>query len=351
MTTTKSFEPQRLSLTDRTACGGCAAKLGADVLADVLAGISAGTATGDLLVGLDPADDAAVFRLTDHLAVLGTVDFFPPVVDDPYDYGAIAAANAVSDIFAMGGRVAFALAIAALPDDLPIDATRRMFQGAAETVHEAGGVLAGGHTVRDDEPKYGLAVIGFADPDRLLRKDGARPGDRLILTKPLGTGLVISGRRRARTEDEWQAAAVASMRRLNRPAAEALVAAGVRGATDVTGFGLIGHALEMAIGAGVAFEISAARLPVLPGAVELARQGVETGGAVHNRRFATGRVSTHGVPEEMVTLAFDPQTSGGLLAAIPPASFAATTEALTAAGETWTEIGTAGEGCGVVLVP
>lgn len=350
MTISTGTNPESLSLTDRTDCGGCAAKVGADVLAEALAGLAAGdSATGELLVGLEPADDAAVYRVSDELAVLGTVDFFPPVVDDPHAFGAIAAANAVSDIFAMGGRVAFALAIAALPEDLALDVTRSIFLGAAETVREAGGVLAGGHTVRDNEPKYGLAVIGFAHPDRLLRKNGARPGDRLVLTKGLGTGLVISGRRQGRSDEEWHAAAVASMRRLNRSAAEVLVAAGVRAATDVTGFGLIGHALEMAASADVAFVIRAGQVPVLPGALELARQGVETGGAAHNRRFATGRVSIDGVSEEVVTVAFDPQTSGGLLAAIPPASFETATDALTGAGEPWTEIGTVEEGAGIAL--
>lgn len=338
------------ALTDRTECGGCAAKLGADVLAEALAGLVAEPGTGnDLIVGLHPADDAAVYRVDEHTAVLGTVDFFPPVVDDPYTYGAIAAANAVSDIFAMGGRVAFALAIAALPEDLPLEATRRIFQGAAETVQEAGGVLAGGHTLRDKEPKYGLAVVGFAHPDRLLRKDAARPGDRLVLTKPLGTGLVISGRRQRRTGNAWLDAAVASMRRLNRRAGEVLVAGGVRAATDVTGFGLVGHALEMAMAADVRFAIHGGRLPMLPGALELARQGVETGGAAHNRRFASGRISVSGIPDELVTVAFDPQTSGGLLAAVPPDVFSTVCADLDAAGQPWSDIGTVEAGSGVSL--
>ncbi len=178
-----------LRLTDLTACGGCAAKLGADVLAEALAGLGAGAVDPGLLVGLDHPDDAAVYRLTDDLAVIGTLDFFPPLVDDPRTFGEIAAANALSDVFAMGGRVLFAMAIAALPEDLPRDAMAAIFEGAATKVREAGGTLAGGHTIRDTEPKYGLAVVGVAHPDRLFRKGGAREGDVLLLTKPLGTGL------------------------------------------------------------------------------------------------------------------------------------------------------------------
>ena len=236
----------QIRLTELTDCGGCAAKLGADVLAEALAGLGAQPSPHDLLAGLAPPDDAAVYRLSDDLAVIGTVDFFPPLVDDPETYGAIAAANAVSDVFAMGGRVLFAMAVAALPEDLPREAMEAIFAGAAATVREAGGVLAGGHTIRDPEPKYGLAVVGVGHPDRLLRKGGARPGDILVLTKRLGTGLLVSGQRRGSTEPVHLAAAIAQMRVLNRGASEVLVAHGVRAATDVTGFGLLGHGLEMA---------------------------------------------------------------------------------------------------------
>ena len=245
-----------LRLTKLTDCGGCAAKLGADLLAEALGGLGVGAGIApdpDLLVGLEHPDDAAVHRISPELAVIGTVDFFPPLVDDPATYGAIAAANAVSDIFAMGGRVLFALSVAAFPETLPSSVLRAVFAGAAEVVREAGGTLAGGHTIRDPEPKYGLAVIGVAHPDRLLRKDGARPGDTLLLTKPLGTGLLVSGRNGGHPAADPGAVATAetSMRRLNRTASEVLVRAGVRAATDVTGFGLLGHAWEMARGAGV----------------------------------------------------------------------------------------------------
>ena len=204
-----------IRLTELTDCGGCAAKLGADVLAEVLAGLGAvaGPPSADLVAGLDPPDDAAVYRLTDELAVIGTVDFFPPLVDDPATYGAIAAANACSDVFAMGGRVLFALSVAAFPEAMEPATMAAIVAGAAAVVREAGGTLAGGHTIRDPEPKFGLAVIGVAHPDRLLRKGGARPGDVLLLTKPLGTGLLVSGARQGRASAADLVAAIASMRR------------------------------------------------------------------------------------------------------------------------------------------
>ncbi|MEW5991241.1 MAG: selenide, water dikinase SelD [Chloroflexota bacterium] len=328
--------PSAIRLTELTECGGCAAKLGADALTEVLAGlgvVAGEAAPAGLIAGLQPPDDAAVHLVAPGLAVIGTVDFFPPIVDDPRTYGEIAAANALSDVFAMGGRVLFALSVAAIPEDLPRDAFRAVLDGAAGVVREAGGILAGGHTIRDPEPKYGLAVVGVAHPDRLLRKGGARPGDLLVLTKPLGTGLLVSGRRQGRTSDADLAAAVHSMRRLNRDASEALTEAGVAAATDVTGFGLLGHGLEMARAAGVRFVFEAAALPALEGAIEVARAGVETGGAAHNRRFVRPALEiADGVPAELVTLAYDPQTSGGLLAAVAPTSIAQLEAGLDARG-------------------
>lgn len=322
-------------LTELTDCGGCAAKLGADVLADVLAGLGAvaGPAPADLIAGLDPPDDAAVYRLTDELGVIGTVDFFPPLVDDPATYGAIAAANACSDVFAMGGRVLFALSVAAFPELTEPATMSAIIEGAAAVVREAGGTLAGGHTIRDPEPKFGLAVIGVGHPDRLLRKGGARPGDVLLLTKPLGTGLLVSGARQGRASAADLAAAIASMRTLNRAAAEVLVAHGVRGATDVTGFGLLGHGLEMARASGTRLVFDTAALPALPGALALAAAGVETSGAGHNRRFVAPALEiAPSVEESLVVLAHDPQTSGGLLAAIRPDRLADVEGALAAAG-------------------
>ena len=327
MTTLETASPIRL--TELTDCGGCAAKLGADLLAEALSGLGAEDAAGELIAGLSPPDDGAAYRVSDELAIIGTLDFFPPLVDDARTYGEIAAANAMSDVFAMGGRVLFALSIAAFPEELPRDTLAAVFDGAASKVREAGGTLAGGHTIRDPEPKYGLAVIGAAHPDRLLRKGGARPGDRLLLTKRLGTGVLVSGSRRGRTAPTDLAVCIDQMRSVNRAASEALLEGGIVAATDVTGFGLLGHGLEMARAAGVRFVFDAAALPILPGALELAAAGVETGGAAHNRRFVADALTVSGqVPVALVTLAHDPQTSGGLLAAIPADRAAAVDEAL-----------------------
>jgi selenide,water dikinase len=361
--TTSELRPLRL--TDLTDCGGCAAKLGADLLAEALAGLGAtpgavgatdagaaddGAATR-LIAGLDPPDDAAAYRISDELAILGTLDFFPPLVDDPTAYGEIAAANALSDVFAMGGRVLFALAIAAFPEGFPEDAMRAVFAGAAAKVREAGGVLAGGHTIRDPEPKYGLAVIGAAHPDRLLRKGGARPANTLLLTKRLGTGLLVSGRRSGRTSDAHLGAAINQMRTLNRAAAEVLTSNGIRGATDVTGFGLAGHALEMARASGCRLVLDTAALPALEGALDLARAGVETGGAGHNRRFTAPSLEVAaGVAPELVALAHDPQTSGGLLAAVPPDRLDAVEATLVEAGVLAWRVGSVEEGeAGIAL--
>jgi len=332
--------PPQIRLTDLTDCGGCAAKLGADLLADALSGLGAQATPGELIAGLDPPDDAAAYLVSPDLAIIGTLDFFPPLVDDARTYGEIAAANALSDVFAMGGRVLFALSIAAFPEDLPRDTLAAIFEGASGKVREAGGSLAGGHTIRDPEPKYGLAVIGAGHPDRLLRKGGARPGDILVLTKPLGTGLLVSGRRQGRTSDEDLAAAVAQMTGLNRAAAEVLVEHRVRGATDVSGFGLLGHGLEMARASRTRFVFEADALPALGGALELARAGIETGGAAHNRRFVLPALELGaGVPPELLALAHDPQTSGGLLAAIPPADLAVIEAALDARGVSHWRVG------------
>jgi selenium donor protein len=346
------FDVPPIRLTELTTCGGCAAKLGADALAEALAGLGIdpvdgadghdhrSTADGStgLIAGLDPPDDAAVYIVAPGVAVIGTLDFFPPIVDDPRTFGEIAAANALSDVFAMGGKVLFALSVAAIPEDMPSYAFRAILDGAASKVREAGGILAGGHTIRDPEPKYGLAVIGVASPDHLLRKGGAQPGDLLILTKPLGTGLLVSGRRQGRTSDDDLAAAIDSMRALNRAAAEVLVEHDVRGATDVTGFGLLGHGLEMARASGTRFVFGASALPALTGALDNARAGVETGGATYNRRFVAPALTVaDSVSAELVTLAHDPQTSGGLLAAVRPDRASAVRDALVAAGvTTWT---------------
>jgi selenide, water dikinase len=304
-------EPFRL--TELTTCGGCAAKWGASLLGELLAAVPP---DGDgLLVGLDAADDAAVARVADGVALVSTTDFFPPLVDDPADYGAIAAANACSDVFAMGGEVLLALNIAAFPETLPVPVIQAIFRAAAEVVAEAGGVVAGGHTIRSPEPIFGLAVQGLVAPGREFTKGGACPGDRLVLSKPLGTGLAL-----ASGDAEIVAAAVASMRRLNRAAAATLRGHGdaVHAVTDVTGFGLLGHGWEMADRSAAHLVFEATRLPVLDGVAGLAEAGVRTGGDARNRDYVAGRVALE-AGEAAATIAFDPQTSGGLLAAVHPA--------------------------------
>ena len=273
----------------------------------------------NLLVGLGSPDDAAVYRLNDEQALIQTVDFFTPIVDTPYEYGAIAAANALSDVYAMGGEVLFALNIAALPPDLPTDMMAEILRGGADVVRSVGAAIAGGHTIQDKEPKYGLAVTGLVHPDRILTKGGARPGDALVLTKPLGTGTITTALKRGLVAPAHLDAAIASMMRLNRAASQAAQAAGARSATDITGFGLIGHASEMAEAAGVRFRIRFDALPWLPGALGYAEAWVFAGGAHNNHAFYNPLVTyTRPVLDWQETLLHDPQTSGGLLVAVAP---------------------------------
>jgi selenide,water dikinase len=272
----------------------------------------------DLLVGLGSVDDAAVYRLNDEQALVQTTDFFTPIVDTPYEYGAIAAANAMSDIYAMGGEVLFALNIAAFPPDLPVALLGEILRGGAEMVRSAGAAIAGGHTIQDKEPKYGLAVTGMVHPDRILTKGGARPGDRLVLTKPLGTGTITTAVKRGVVEPAHLDEAIASMMRLNRVASQAAQANGVRAATDITGFGLIGHASEMTGAGGVRFRIRFDALPWLPGAWQYGEEWVFAGGAHNNHAFYNSLVTyTRPVTDWQQMLLHDPQTSGGLLLALP----------------------------------
>jgi selenide, water dikinase len=300
-----------IRLTEWTSCGGCAAKWGAAPLSALVRELVS-KADPALLVGLAPFDDAAVYKISDDLAVVSTTDFFPPLVDDPSDFGAIAAANACSDVFAMGGRVVMALNISAFPERMPVEAIGAILSAAAEVVRDAGGVVAGGHTIRSEEPIFGLAVQGLVHPDRIFTKGGARPGDVLVLSKPLGTGIVLAG-----GTDEQKAAAITRMKVLNRAAAEALGTMGdaVHAVTDVTGFGLTGHGWEMAERSSTRLAFGASRLPFYGGALEAAAAGTRTGGDARNREHLAGRVDST-VSEAVEALCFDPQTSGGLLAAI-----------------------------------
>src|SRR5947207_350425 len=302
-----------LRLTEWTSCGGCAAKWGGSPLSGLVKELAAAAPDPSLLVGLAPFDDAAVYRVSDDVALVSTTDFFPPLVDDPADFGAIAAANACSDVFAMGGRVVMALNVAAFPERLPVEAVSLIFSAAAAKVTEAGGLVAGGHTIRSEEPIFGLAVQGLVHPDRVWAKSGARAGDVLLLSKPIGTGIVLAG-----GSEPAKAAAIASMRTLNRSAAEALGALGEgpHAVTDVTGFGLFGHGWEMAERSGVRIVIDSAAIPLYGGARAAADRGVRTGGDTRNRAYLEGHVTVGtGVPAALEALAYDPQTSGGLLAA------------------------------------
>ena len=291
-----------------------------------------------LLAGLGTPDDAAVYRLNARTAVVATVDFFAPLVDDPWRYGAIAAANAMSDVYAMGGEVALALNVAAFPEDLPPETAAAIIRGGAEKVAEAGGVVAGGHTVWDDEPKYGLSVLGLVHPARLLRKDALRAGDRLYLTKPLGTGVILAAT--GGGDSPQLDGAVESMLRLNRHAAHLAVRHRLRAATDVTGFGLAGHLWEMVERSGVAARIDAGALPLLPGAREAAADGAHTGGEGRNRDWVGDRFTADtDVPDELAAIAFDPQTSGGLLLACPGRKAMALEESFAEDGEPLWPIG------------
>lgn len=307
----------------------------------------------NLLVGLEVSDDAAVYKLDEATALVQTVDFFPPIVDDPYTFGAIAAANALSDVYAMGGRPILALAIAAFPDDLDPAIIAAILQGGADKVAEAGAVVAGGHTVTDREPKYGLCVTGLVDPGRFTAKAGARPGDRLLLTKPLGTGLITTAVKRGQAGQPHLDAAVASMLRLNRRAAELAAELEVHAATDITGFGLLGHAAEMARHAAVGMRFVAADLPLLPGALEYARADIWPGGLDRNRAFLEddGFVRYAGAVDAATRLLlFDPQTSGGLLFALPPADAAELLRRCAAAGEPCWAVGEVVEGGGITVL-
>ncbi len=275
----------------------------------------------DLLVGLGEPDDAAVWRLDDQRALVATTDFFTPIVDDPYAYGAIAAANALSDLYAMGATPFLALNVANMPPDLPTEILQEIFRGGADKVREAGAVIGGGHTVQDKEPKYGLVALGLVRQDQLMTKSGARPGDVLWLTKPLGTGVTTTALKRGEASDDDVADAVRWMTQLNRDAARAAVAAGVRGATDVTGYSLLGHAVEMADASSVRLTFHLPSIPFLRGARRYGDRGCFPGGSADNQLYFRDRVHLAGAVDETTRwLLFDAQTSGGLLLAVPRAA-------------------------------
>lgn len=302
-----------IRLTEWTSCGGCAAKWGASLLSELVAEMPP-SIDSSLLVGLAPFDDAAVYRVSDDVAIVSTTDFFPPLVDDPDDFGAVAAANACSDVFAMGASVVLAINVAAFPEHFPREAISAIFAAANKVVSEAGGTIAGGHTIRNPEPIFGLAVQGVVHPDKVWRKGGARPGDVVMMSKPIGTGLALAAG--CATDKR---AVINGMRTLNRRAAEQLRALGddVHAVTDVTGYGLAGHGWEMAERGGVHLIIDTAGIVSYPGASKGANDGVRTGGDPRNRAYVEGKVRIS-APDGPAALCFDPQTSGGLLAAVTP---------------------------------
>lgn len=312
----------------------------------------------NLIIGLNPGDDAAVYRLGPSQALVQTLDFFPPIVDDPYTFGAIAAANSMSDVYAMGGEVMLALNIVAFPEDLDKAILTAILQGGMDKVREAGGIIAGGHTVTDREPKYGLCVTGMVDPAQIMSKSGARPGDRLILTKPIGTGVITTAAKNDRAQPAHLQGAVDSMLRLNGPASRVLRWAGVRACTDITGFGLLGHASEMAQASGVSLRISAAAVPLLDGALDCVKDKQVPGGTGRNRDYLLSPTSQEqarvtierSINRDLTTLLFDPQTSGGLFAAIPADRLDDVRAALKEQDvESW-EVGEVLEGRGVEVI-
>ncbi len=317
---------ETVRLTATTKAGGCAAKLSPSVLDSVLRRLPAPT-DPNVLVGFETSDDAGVYKLTDDLAIVQTIDFFTPIVDDPYLFGQIAAVNALSDVYAMGGRPVSALSVVAFPANGSPDVLEQIMRGGLSKMTEAGATVLGGHSIRDDELKFGYAVTGLIHPARIWRNAGARPGDVLILTKPVGTGVISTALKQGKASDESIRAASDSMTRLNRDAAEVLhefAAAGngagrdaLHAVTDVTGFGILGHAREMALGSGVSLRLDHSRVEYLPGAIAAAQGGFLSGGLKNNREFVEGcAIFAENVAEHFRDLFFDPQTSGGLLIAV-----------------------------------
>ena len=300
---------------------------------------------------MDAPDDAAVYRLNDEQAVVVTLDFFAPLVDDPRDYGAIAAANAMSDVYAMGGEVLLALNVAAFPEDMAPETIAAILHGGADKVLEAGAVVAGGHTILDDEPKYGLSVLGLVHPDHIFTKAGARVGDAIYLTKRLGTGIITTAAMRDQATPEHLTAAVESMTRLNRHASHIVREVGAHCLTDVTGYSLLGHGYEIAAASAVKLRIDSSQAPLLPGAIEYAAKGIVTGGAGRNRSYLDGKAKVAGTISEALThVLFDPQTSGGLLFTVEAAQGSDIESRFAAAGLGVWRIGEVAAGEGVEAV-
>lgn len=309
------MEEQTIKLTKLAKCAGCGAKVGAGVLAQLLEGIRVHQ-DPNLLVGFDKSDDASVYQVSEELALVQTVDFFPPIADDPYLFGQIAATNALSDVYAMGAEPKLALNILCVPESMPRDAVHQLLRGGYDKVYEAGAIITGGHSILDDEPKYGLAVTGFVHPKKLLTNSGARPGDVLLLTKPIGIGVLTTAAKANITSGAAVALAQELMTTLNKAARDAMVNYEVHACTDVTGFGLLGHAFEMAQGSDVEITLHVGEIDLISEALELARTGILPAGMYRNRTFAEPGVDLGGVELAKQDLLFDPQTAGGLLISV-----------------------------------
>ena len=305
----------------------------------------------NLLVGFDTGDDAAVYRLTDDLCVIQTVDFFPPIVDDAYDYGVISAVNSLSDVYAMGGTPILALNIVCFPEDLDLHILGRILQGGSDVAREAGVLIAGGHTVRDPEPKYGMAVTGIIAPDKVVTNANAKPGDKLVLTKPIGTGIITTAAKASVTDEATLNGAVTVMRQSNRTASEAMQEVGVNSGTDVTGFGLVGHLISMMKASGTTARIWFGSVPLIPGTQELAERGVVPGGTRRNFDATGPDVSWgEGLLEEGQLILCDAQTSGGLLMSVAADKADALIAVLTKKGVTGVVIGNVESSTGVAVV-
>lgn len=319
-----------VKLTKLAHCAGCGAKVGAGVLAQLLEGIRT-RQDPNLLVGFDKSDDASVYKVSDELALVQTVDFFPPIADDPYLFGQIAATNALSDVYAMGGEPKLALNLLCIPESMPKDAVHQLLRGGYDKVYEAGAIITGGHSILDEEPKYGLAVTGSVHPDRVLTNAGARPGDVLLFTKPLGIGILTTAAKAELCPPEALQKAYALMTTLNKAARDCMVRYRVHACTDVTGFGFLGHACEMAQGSGVGMEIDTGAVDILPEALEFAKMGLLPEGMYRNRRFAESQIDPGPVPLAVQDVLYDPQTAGGLLMAVDAADADALLHDLAAA--------------------
>ena len=306
-----------VKLTKLAKCAGCGAKVGAGTLAQLLEGIKTHH-DPNLLVGFDKSDDASVYKVSDDLALVQTVDFFPPIADDPYLFGQIAATNALSDVYAMGGEPKLALNLMCVPEKMPREAVHAMLRGGYDKVYEAGCLITGGHSIFDDEPKYGLSVTGFVHPDRVLTNSGARAGDVLLFTKPLGIGILTTANKAGLASKEGMELAYRLMTNLNKAARDCMVRYRVHACTDVTGFGLMGHLLEMTQGSDVEAHLSVGDIDLIPEALELAKMGLLPEGMYRNRTFAEPWVEVGDTPLHCQDLLFDPQTAGGLLMAVHP---------------------------------